>query len=93
MHREAVDDRLDAIEDGTAENGGWLEKIEDMLGHLQIILDDIQANQDNEELTSDQGQHDGAASARGRMSDKLWLKKRIAAWKKPQPWSVLDPLW
>ena len=29
-----------------------------------------------------QGQHNGAASARGSMSDKLSLKERITAWKK-----------
>ena len=48
VHREAVNNRLDAIEagaaenggrlekieDSTAEKGGRLEKIEDMLGHL-----------------------------------------------------------
>ena len=67
MHREAVNDRLDAIEagaaengrrletneDSTAENGGRLERIEDMLGHLQNMLDNIQANHDADELNSD----------------------------------------
>ena len=95
VHREAVTDRLDAIEagaaeyggaarkieDSTAENGGRLEKIEGMLGHLQNVLDDILANQDADEPNSDEGQHNGAASARGSMSDKLWLKERITAWK------------
>ena len=69
--REAVNDRLDAVEAGAAENGGRLENIEDMLGHLQNVLDDIQANQDADEPNSDQGQHNGAASARGSMSDEL----------------------
>ena len=63
--------------------GGRLEKIEDMLGHLQNVLDDIQANQDADEPNSDQGQHNGAASARGNMSDKLYLKERITAWNNP----------
>ena len=85
VHREAVNDRLDAIEAGAAENGGRLENIEDsaaenggrfeqmedMLGHLQNVLDGIQANQDADEPNSDQGQHNGAASARGSMLDKL----------------------
>ena len=70
-------------EDSTAENGRQLEKIEDMLGHLQNVLDDIQANQDADEPNSDQGQHNGAASTRGSMSDKLWLKERITAWENP----------
>ena len=82
-HREAVNDRLDAIEDSTAENGGRLEKIEEMLGHLQDLLDDIQANQDAVKLNRDQGQHNGAASARGSVSDKLWLKERVTAWENP----------
>ena len=69
--------------------GGRLEKIEDMLGHLQNVLDDIQANQDAVLPNSDQGQHNGAASARGGMSDKLWLKERMTAWKKPN----LRALW
>ena len=75
--------RLENIKDGTAENGGRLENIEDVLGHLQNVLDDIQANQDADEPNSDQGQHNGAASARGSMSDKLWLKERITGWKNP----------
>ena len=75
--------RLEKVEDSTAENGGRLEKIEDMLGHLQNVLGDIQANQDADESNSDQGQHNGAASARGSMSGKLWLKERITAWKNP----------
>ena len=97
MHREAVNHRLDAIQagaaenggrlenikDSTAENGGRLEKIEDMLGHLQNVLDGIQAKQDDDELNSDQEQHNGAASARGSTSDELWLRERITAWKKP----------
>ena len=97
VHREAVNDPLDAIEAGAAENGGRLDNIEDitaekggrleniegMLGHLPNVLDDIQANQDPDEPNSDQGQHDGAASARGSMSDKGWLKKMITAWKNP----------
>ena len=33
--------RLDNIENSTAENWGRLENIEDMLGHLQNVLDDI----------------------------------------------------
>lgn len=55
VHREAVKERLDAIEANEAENGGLLEKIEDstaekggrletienMLGHLQNVVDDI----------------------------------------------------
>ena len=75
--------RLENIEDSTAQNGGRLEKIEDMLGHLQNVLDYIQANQDADGPNSDQGQHNGAASARGSMIDKLWLKERITAWKNP----------
>ena len=73
--------RLEKIENSTAENWGRLENIEDMLGHLQNVLDDIQANQDADDPNSDQGQHNGAASARGSMSDKLWLKERITAWE------------
>ena len=73
--------------------GGRLEKIEDMLGHLQNVLDDIEANQDADDPNSDQGQHNGAASARGSMSDKLWLKERITAWKNPQPSSIFGYLW
>ena len=76
--------RLENIENSsTTENGGRLEKIEDMLGHLQNVLDGTQANQDADEPNSDQGQHNGVASARGSMSDKLWLKERVAAWKNP----------
>ena len=66
-----------------------LEKIEDMLGHLRNVLDDIQANQDADKPNSDQGRHNGAASARGSMLDKLWLKERITAWKNPN----LRPFW
>ena len=36
VDREEVSGRLDAIGVSTAENGGRLEKIEDMLGHLQM---------------------------------------------------------
>ena len=36
-----------------------------------------------DEPNSDQGHHNGAASARGSMSDQLWLKERITAWKNP----------
>ena len=81
--RPRTEGRLEKIEDSTAENGRQLEKIEDMLGHLQNVLDDIQANQDADEPNSDQGQHNGAASTRGSMSDKLWLKERTTAWKTP----------
>ena len=63
--------------------GGRLEKIEDVSGHLQNGLEDIQANQDADEPNSDQGQQTGAASARGSMSDKLWLEEKITAWKNP----------
>ena len=52
-----------------------------MLGHLQNMLDDIQASQDKDEPSGEQGQYSAAASTRGRMSDKLWLKERITAWK------------
>ena len=52
-----------------------------MLRHLPNVLDGIQANQDADKPNSDQGQHYGAASARGSMSDKLWPKERIIAWK------------
>ena len=40
-------------------------------------------NQDADQPSSDQGQHNGAASARGIMPDKLWLKEKITAWKNP----------
>ena len=83
VHREAVNDRFDAIEAGAAENGGRLENIEDMPGHLQNGLNAIQANQDADEPNSDQGQHNGAAFARGSMPDKFWLKERITTWKNP----------
>ena len=97
MHREAVNDRLDAIEtsatengrrlklidDSTAKNGGLPEKVEDMLGHLPNGLEDIQVNRDGDKRSGDQGQHYGAASARGSMWDKLWLKERITAWNNP----------
>lgn len=68
---------------GTADTGGRLEKVEDMLGHLQNVLDDTQVNQDADEPSDDQEQHNGAAAARGSISYKLWLKGRIAAWKNP----------
>ena len=45
--------------------GGGSKRL-DMLGHLQNVLDDIQANQDADELNSDQGQHNGAAPAHVR---------------------------
>ena len=45
------------------------------------MLDDIQANQDADDSNGDQGQQVGASLARGSMSDKLWLKERITAWK------------
>ena len=75
--------RLVKIEDSIVENGERLKKIEDILEHLQTVLDDIQANQDADEPNSDQGKHNGAASVRVSMPDKLWLKERITAWKSP----------
>ena len=73
--------------------GGRLEKIEGMFGHLLNVLDGTQANQDAEELNSDQGQHTGAASARGGMSGTLWLRGGITAWKNPNLRGFLDTLW
>ena len=83
VHRGAVSHRPHAIQTGVAEKGGRLEKIkvstakdegrlekiEDMLGHLWNLLDDMQANQDADGPNSDQGRHNGAVSARGSMSD------------------------
>ena len=89
VHREAVNDWLDAIEAGAAENGGrskrlrtvpprmggGSERLRTCSGTSRMCW--IQANQDADKLNSEQGQHNGAASARGSTSDKLWLKERI----------------
>ena len=83
VYREAVNDGLDAIEANAAENEGWLEKVEDMLGHLQNVLDDIQAKQEGCELNRGQGQHNGPTS----------LVVEEHGVEEPQPSSVLDTLW
>ena len=44
VHSEAINGRLDAIEASTAENGGRLGKVEDMVGYIRIVLDDIPIN-------------------------------------------------
>ena len=79
VHRETVRERLNAIEASAPENGGRLEKTEDMLGHLENVLDDNQVKHGPDEPSGNQGKHNCAASARGSKSDKLGLKDKITA--------------
>lgn len=58
---------VEKVQDISAENRWRLETIEDMLGHPQSVLDDIQVNKDADERSGDQGQHNGGASARGKI--------------------------
>ena len=73
--------RFDSIESTAAESGERLIKIEDMLAHMQHMLEDVLANQDVDESNANDEHHSDAALARGSMSDKLWLKERVTAWK------------
>lgn len=66
-----------SIEDSTAKNGERLEQIQDNLGHLQTVLQNIQENEAADKPSGDQGQHNDAACARGGMSNEVWLKERI----------------
>ena len=74
VDREAVNNRVDSIESTTSESGERLIKIQDMLAHMQRVLEGVIANQDADEPNVNHKHHDDAALARGSMSDKLWLK-------------------
>ena len=103
-HRETINDRLGAIvtsaanrggifeniEDGTAENRGRLKTIEGMPGRLRNGPDNIQVNGGADEPSSDLGQQNGAASARGSTANKLGLKDH--GLEEPQHSSLLAPL-
>ena len=65
VDREAVNSRLDSIESIAAESGKRLIKIEDMLPHMQHVLEDVVANQDADEPNVNHEHHNDAALARG----------------------------
>ena len=72
-----MNNRLDSIESTAADSGERLTKIEDMLTHMQHVLEDALANQDADEPDVNHEHQKHAALAGGSMSDKYWLKNRL----------------